>query len=455
MRILSLYIENLKMFENENIEFSNNHTDGLNIYPGIQFTAIVGENGVGKTTLMSFIVSIFHNLERFPDRISSNFILIYEVQPKDDKKKYIVTISREEDKYIYVTIPNLFQKAFLYIDRNDQKSQYLKIPLYKKKFLQSVSQKVTYKELLKFLPAKIITSTFSVNKEYPSDRPGNYIGKKVVFNYPISEIYHYLEPKLTTALSKGILVFLKMWKQNPDKVNSLLATLGLEFKGYLQYFSSSIEWKDQAPIKININDKIDYKEFFNEVENNEKVIININFVKINYIKVGLDTMSSGEKILFFRIFTILSALEDNSVVFIEEPELHLNPSWTKQIISFFYILFNGFSSHIIIASHSYAFINTLIEKDILIIEAGDASFKKSKVIHPKIKTLLSSETEINNKIYKNYVNNNYTEKILYSELEKNNLEELEKLLQIVGESIFKFKIQQRIKYLRENSHVES
>lgn len=71
-------------------------------------------------------------------------------------------------------------------------------------------------------------------------------------------------------------------------------------------------------------------------------------------------MSSGEKMFIIRILSILSEIEDNSIIIIEEPELHLNPSWTKQIVTMLHHFFNTYNVHFIISTHNYSFINTVV-----------------------------------------------------------------------------------------------
>ncbi|HDR7632543.1 TPA: AAA family ATPase [Bacillus mycoides] len=78
MFIRYLYIKQYKKLKNLEIVFGGNRDfrkEFKEFYGDMNFTVLVGENGVGKTTTMSFIASIFHNLERFHSRIPSDFQL--------------------------------------------------------------------------------------------------------------------------------------------------------------------------------------------------------------------------------------------------------------------------------------------------------------------------------------------------------------------------------------------
>lgn len=86
MKLKYLYIENYKKIKKTEIQFE---TDSLNTklykeyYPNLSFNILVGENGTGKTTIMSFICRIFNNLQRYHDRIECDFILKYSISNED------------------------------------------------------------------------------------------------------------------------------------------------------------------------------------------------------------------------------------------------------------------------------------------------------------------------------------------------------------------------------------
>ncbi|BFL82070.1 hypothetical protein LFREDSHE_05200 [Shewanella baltica] len=68
---------------------------------------------------------------------------------------------------------------------------------------------------------------------------------------------------------------------------------------------------------------------------------------------GLSKRSSGEQCLFLLFLGIISSIEDNSLICIDEPEISLHPQWQERFVD---ILQDSFSSyqgcHFIIATHS-------------------------------------------------------------------------------------------------------
>lgn len=83
MLLKYIYIKDYKRFKNFELKivpangFNNEYRD---YYGNMNVSTLVGENGVGKTTLLSFIVQVFHYLERDQEKIESEFRIKYEIQ---------------------------------------------------------------------------------------------------------------------------------------------------------------------------------------------------------------------------------------------------------------------------------------------------------------------------------------------------------------------------------------
>lgn len=68
--------------------------------------------------------------------------------------------------------------------------------------------------------------------------------------------------------------------------------------------------------------------------------------------VNMSNLSSGELSLFFRFFSLLEVIEDDSLVLIDEPETHLHPKWIQKFMIMLWEVFKSFRVHILIATHS-------------------------------------------------------------------------------------------------------
>lgn len=79
-------------------------------------------------------------------------------------------------------------------------------------------------------------------------------------------------------------------------------------------------------------------------------------------------LSTGEISLLLRLFNIADQIKPNSIVLIDEPELHLHPNWCINYISKLKQLFNKYDSHFIIATHSPLLVANLNKEDIVVLK---------------------------------------------------------------------------------------
>lgn len=439
-----------------------------------KFTILVGENGVGKTTLMSFIATVFKNLQRFHNKITSEFKIKYSLGKGEDSKKVIL---EKQETNIFITVVDILPRSLL-LEYNMSKKRYIL-----KSHQEFFERRVTYDEIRKYLPFNIITSVFSMHGEYPSYHP-NLKGDRIIEEYDVSNIYgdnHYR----FTSLSRGMIRFIQICIDEQSKAKDLLSLLGLEFTNEI-LVRSLLYTRKYSELKIGMDMAEDprYPDFafelldehkqliekFNDLEyfirsnaisienyeNDENVWISIDednldellrfenegliyINDISFSKVGefisLSNMSSGEKMLFIRFLSLLSSVEDDSLIIIEEPELHLNPSWTKQIITLFQMLFSDYNVHFLISTHSHLFINTVFPENIIYVEEGE-------FVQPDTSesTFLANEVEISNRFFENYSKLNYIEDLLWKKVETAEVSELKNIIGYLGESYTRFKL---------------
>jgi predicted ATPase len=89
---------------------------------------------------------------------------------------------------------------------------------------------------------------------------------------------------------------------------------------------------------------------------------------------SFDDASSGEYHILFTYLNILSLIEDNSIVLIDEPEISLHPNWQIKYMDIFNKIFQRFpGAHFIIASHSHFLVSDLKSENsyILAIDIND------------------------------------------------------------------------------------
>lgn len=461
MKLESLYIKKFKLIENSHIFFAPEKEYPDHYYQYFNnnnFTILVGENGTGKTTLLSFIANMFSYLQRYHDRIPSDFCLKYKINHENFQKGVVI---EKEDLNVFITVEGIIPKSVL-LEFHPQRG-------YVVKEYQESFESVTYEMIRPYLPTKVITSVFSLHNEYYK-RPTNYVGDRIVDNYDISNIYgsnHYSFASLT----KGIYRFLKLYRQKSDVVDELLSLLNITFKNKVMvrsrlytraFYELTLDLEDEYlsdEQKVQRDKFIALDDFIAEYtikqgqtendkwvdvceenyylllkyEDDELLFFNDLWFEKEGEFISLGNMSSGEKMFFIRILSLLSSIENDSLIIMEEPELHLNPSWTKQIITMLQMLFSDYNVHFLISTHSHAFINTLFPENILIANNG-------KFNNPKFNTFLANESEISNNLFRNSKKLNYVENVLWKRVMDATPDDLEEIIDYLGESYTRFKI---------------
>ena len=98
MKLISLYIENYKKFNRQNINFDESilEQEFEKFYGKAKITTLIGSNGSGKTTILSFIAKIFRFIQIRQENIESELNLTMQINQletllndlKNNRKKY-------------------------------------------------------------------------------------------------------------------------------------------------------------------------------------------------------------------------------------------------------------------------------------------------------------------------------------------------------------------------------
>ncbi|MCD8433564.1 AAA family ATPase [Tenacibaculum finnmarkense genomovar ulcerans] len=413
MRIKNLtFLNNYKQFEKGH-KFSFSSSDGLN---DLSLSVLVGRNGSGKTTLMSLIATLFHNLERYGHRIPADFEITYRKHFKE--KEFEVTI-KHLNNLVTISILDVFKNIQLMPKRNAREN-YTSLIDKKKKF-------ITYEDIKSYLPNKVVTSSFSIHGEYPTPRPYNYIGDELVSIQTITNIYgnnHYD----FGSISIGIFRFVNLFFDGSNKIKDLLTLFDLKFTNRV-LFSQTEDWDivNRKWIKKNTTIIQEKQDYLNDIE-----------FERNGRLITLSNMSSGEKMLLLRIISILNSIEQNSLIIIEEPELHLDPVWNRQLITLFQVILAGYNSHLLIATHNYSIINSVQQSNLVYLQDGAQNEISEN-------TFLASYEELFRVLYGENFKSNTVEEEFLSALSKKNITELKNDYDRIGNSLYKYLIYKKIK----------
>jgi len=401
-----------------NITPANPNSLLLDVYGSLNITLLAGPNGSGKTALLSFIAQLFHNLQRFPERVTGAFEITYESYDSEAGWQKCTLSRNLVDNRIHLNVHDIVAG---YVARETVNGPPATIS----------PETLIYDDIRHYLPANIIVSGFSLHGEYPSPRPPNFLGDEPLTIYDTKNLYghnHYGFPSFSTGIRRLMLLV----EQRANGVIELENLLGGKFTGRVATVNkpSSISYSSTSQ---------DWQSFSKELAADEqegRIYLNDFEIETASGPITLSNMSSGQKMLFVRLLSVLSKIKHGSVVLIEEPELHLDPSWTRQLITLFLLFFSEFRAHFIIATHSFSLINALPSECVLVARNGYFDT-------PTQETFLANEATLAWTIFA--ARPNLVEQLLYSNIETASRQELEILLDKVGESAVRFEVFRKLR----------
>lgn len=133
-------------------------------------------------------------------------------------------------------------------------------------------------------------------------------------------------------------------------------------------------------------------------------------------------LSSGEIATLIRFTKLVSEVQKNSIVLIDEPELHLHPSWMTSYIYRLKKLFKNYNCHFIISTHSPLLVANLNKDDIIVLQKNHDRIVVKNV---SVGTFGVEIDEI--------LSNVFDVRLLDSKLIRTTFEQIEKLLQSTNE----------------------
>ncbi|WP_347111384.1 AAA family ATPase [Streptococcus salivarius] len=227
--------------------------------------------------------------------------------------------------------------------------------------------------------------------------------------------YYLLKCDLPEQLE--LFIVLIILKKTYQEIKSRFGVMSTYESNTKQYASKQI---------LKIDDlKYYYSEKFKEKDIN--TVINLDFdilqltdnfliddliITKNEREMSISQFSSGELSLFIRILEISLHIENNSLILIDEPEIHLNPLW---INNYYYLLkecFSDLNCHFIIASQSPLMVGMFNKSQIFYLKS---EFEAVKVVEIEEETYAGSIDSILDFVFGvNYRNNPLVEQEIIS-----------------------------------------
>ena len=83
---------------------------------------------------------------------------------------------------------------------------------------------------------------------------------------------------------------------------------------------------------------------------------------------GIEQLSSGEKQILLLLGEIQRRIRQGSIVLIDEPELHLHPTWQRQLVSALTELYAAFDAQLIMTTHSEEIANAVYAHELILLD---------------------------------------------------------------------------------------
>lgn len=507
MELVYLWVEDYKNIKNQGFNFSprfrceyNENTneltidenkDYVSIFPdNINVTAIVGENGSGKSSIYELLFNLIHHVEIKETNIN-NFIIIYEQK----ENKYFTNhkeikcnrsvedlLSRNKNDYLllldfvftpwnikneknyknsYALEPSsiLFNKNFLNkieIARFD--SNIKNFGFYGYMFLKNINIKNDFLKKLK--PLKNIE--IQERGEGEKTKLEGFI-TFIFFNQKVvEEIEKHFQIKIDIDVSKIVTIYNSSKKDILDFFNDKNNSESIEYlKKCMKEFNKKI-------VSTKNDDEITkiYKNF-----KNLYLLFHLyNFDMKFKDEFNFKDLSSGQTILLAYIGYIARYIrhceklnKKSLTIIIDECETSLHPNWQKETLKFFLdsvknLISENFVINFIFISHSPFILSDIPKENVIFLEKGKQVYPfddGKQTFGANIHTLLShgffmkdglmgefAKSKIDDVI--NYLNNKK------SEIKSDN--DAQNIINIIGEPIIKRELQRMLKNKMELSN---
>jgi len=458
MELVYLWVEDNKNIHNQGFNFSPRFTckydkdtqeltvdenkDILENFFGknINITAIVGENGSGKSALFEGLLSRFglkititycngiftiHKSHEF--KIINKTIMPHETNKGSLRSGNSSLINFSWDIFKYEPIVDI--ASYLYADTNIlitlfntfSEPEYLNLNSYKRLFI------------LKLLDVYI---------KYQPDN-FEYIPKKIEIKLQVAQNDNKLDFKtINSEIDK--LHFLPKEEAERKKEDGKKA-----IKKYIKEYSDSLKSGKNFTLT----------EFKILLEKNE--IISELLGKLNYFtlevydetNVNLSDLSHGERSILLSNLLIYESImqnkDENILFLLDEPDITLHPQWQKTYISQLIHTFEniGKKIHFLITSHSPFILSDIPKENVIFLKDGKQEDVEINPFGANIHTLLSHGFFMQDGLMGEFAKSKIEDVINYlndKESTIKNNDEAQKFLNIIGEPVIKNQLQKML-----------
>ena len=501
MELVYLWVEEYKNIKNQGFNFSPRFTckyengellieekkDYVSIFPeNINVTAIVGENGSGKSNLLNIIREILYNkkisnsepnfkyimiLDENTPKIISNFQFEHQTPVFDEFKSldFYLYLASDQNAHPFVALDDrdVSQEKKHY--HRFEQNEYSIAQMLTNKYISNINfhlttfmclpNKIDVKVKLQNIYTRLIDkyenplsygipsfdkyqdlSGTEENREFRDARNQSWAKKDDLdhfFEHAKSDFHRFL-------MTLYIQEFGDENYHEFDKIDFLLEELeGSWYKiteeEFDQYFKDEMKNIDKFSKKEKDIFFNHYKEFF-------------HFDFIDSENRRFNDLSHGEQTIFAQMLNIYYFSlhnKSNLLFFLDEPDLSLHPEWQRKYLSELQNLLIKMEQkfHIIATSHSPFLLSDLSKENVIFLENGKQVYPNIETFGANIHTLLSHGFFMKEGLMGEFAKNKINEVIDYLNGKDSPIEnddEAQRYIHIIGEPIIKRQLQRML-----------
>jgi len=503
MQLVYLWVAEYKNIKNQGFNFSpdfeckyDEKSNKLTIEPkkhtrifpnNINVTAIVGENGSGKSSLLELLIDTkYIFLKNFIKIIKIKEIVFIYTNIKNlsipkDKKFKLCKIENIPPK---VSPPKICSDNYFIYENSiypKEKGLFSTLKIDKiKNILYYIQRKESYqKEFGSYFNPDTIEIIANRNINYNNQLLSKIQGSlnnlakslkstKKIFTY---KIYYYMLNKMTKeSINSVSFVDVNKLEDMREQINDFLIKninndknkeLLKQLKKLLQYieyiteiddFDKYVEYSgNEYTYSFRVNELFIIKHFF--ILKNLPECFQEDF--IDTIKdMKYSDLSSGEKSILNIIFYVERIIQNNVsekyVFLLDEPDNELHPNWQKKLLHYLIEIFKNRKQniHFILTTHSPFLLSDLPKENIIFLKNGKQTYPDIETFGANIHTLLSHGFFMKDGLMGEFAKSQIDDVIkLLNNLKKltdDKIQHCEYIISIVGEPILKRQMQKML-----------
>lgn len=223
--------------------------------------------------------------------------------------------------------------------------------------------------------------------DFSSANSKNIIPQKPLYNKIITISFSFFDKlPLPTANAQFNYTYLGLKGKNQSIDVDVNATLKRELRTHLNRINEKNRcrvWNSivKKLFHSSINDVvIDAEDCFKPIDIDRVFSAHVNF-------------SSGENLLLYIISSIISEIQDNTLILFDEPESHLHPNAISILMNVLYSLLGEFNSFAIIATHSPIVIQEVSSRNVKVFKRDGDLLEVSNIGHETFSENLTTITD--------------------------------------------------------------